>query len=105
MRLAEQELADRLAAARQQLSVAIEDRTTAEAALADNERRLAADARAAAQRADQLARLRSQVESATSRANAAREEAGRLGEAQAQARARSEQAQVEYAALDRKSVV
>ena len=99
LRLAEQELAERLAAARQQLSVAIEDRTTAEAALADNERRLAADARAAAQRADQLARLRSQVESATSRANAAREEAGRLGEAQAQARARSEQAQVEYAAL------
>jgi chromosome segregation protein len=95
----EKELADRLAAARQQLTTAIAGRTKAEAALADNERRLAADARAAAQRADQLARLRSQAESAASRATAAEEEAGRLSEAQAQARARAEQAQVEYAAL------
>jgi chromosome segregation protein len=95
----ERELADRLAASRQQLTVAVASRTTAEAALADNERRLAADAKAAAQRADRLARLRSQVEAATSRATAAQEEAGRLADAQAQARARAEQAQVEYAAL------
>ena len=99
LRAQERELAERLAAARQQLSTAIAGRTKAEAALADNERRLAADARAAAQRADRLARLRSQVEAATSRAAAAQEEAGRLAEAQAQARARAEQAQVEYAAL------
>jgi chromosome segregation protein len=95
----ERELAARLAEARQQLTVAVASRTKAEAALADNERRLAADAKAAAQRADRLARLRSQVEAATSRAAAAQEEAGRLAEAQAQARARAEQAQVEYAAL------
>jgi chromosome segregation protein len=95
----ERELAERLALARQQLSAAVASRTMAEAALADNERRLAADAKAAAQRADRLARLRSQVEAATSRATAAQEEAGRLAEAQAQARARAEQAQVEYAAL------
>ncbi len=99
LREQEKELAQRLAAARQQLTTAIAGRTRAEAALTDNERRLAADAKAAAQRADQLARLRSQAESATSRATAAQEEAGRLGEAQAQARARAEQAQVEYAAL------
>ncbi len=99
LRAQERELAERLAAARQQLTVAVASRTMAEAALADNERRLAADAKAAAQRADRLARLRSQVESATSRATAAQEEAGRLAEAQAQARARAEQAQVEYAAL------
>ncbi len=99
LRAQEQELADRLAEARQQLTAAVASRTLAEAALADNERRLAADAKAAAQRADRLARLRSQVESATSRATAAQEEAGRLAEAQAQARARAEQAQVEYAAL------
>ncbi len=99
LRAQEQELAERLAAARQQLTAAVASRTLAEAALADNERRLAADARAAAQRADWLARLRSQVEAATSRATAAQEEAGRLAEAQAQARARAEQAQVEYAAL------
>ena len=99
LRAQEQELAERLATARQQLTTAIAGRTMAEAALADNERRLAADAKAAAERADRLARLRSQVEAAASRAAAAQEEAGRLAEAQAQARARAEQAQVEYAAL------
>ena len=99
LRAQERELAERLAEARQQLTTAIAGRTKAESALADNERRLAADARAAAQRAERLARLRSQVEAATSRAAAAQEEAGRLAEAQAQGRARAEQAQVEYAAL------
>ena len=99
LRAQERELAERLAVAREQLAAAVADRTRAENALADNERRLAADAKAAAQRADRLARLRSQAESAASRAAAAAEEAGRLAEAQAQARARSEQAQVEYAAL------
>ena len=99
LRAQERELAARLAEARQQLTVAVASRTKAEAALAENERRLAADAKAAAQRADRLARLRSQVEAATSRAAAAQEETGRLTEAQSQARARAEQAQVEYAAL------
>jgi len=99
LRARERELAERLTVARQQLSTAIAGRTRAESALADNEQRLAADAKAAAQRADRLARLRSQVEAATSRVAAAQEETGRLAEAQAQARARAEQAQVEYAAL------
>jgi chromosome segregation protein len=99
LRAKEDELADRLAAARSQLASAVGDRIRAEAALAENERRLAADARAAALRAELLARLRSQVEAATSRAAAAEEEAGRLAEAQSQAKARAEQAQVEYAAL------
>jgi chromosome segregation protein len=99
LRAQERQLAERLAAARQQLTVAVASRTRAEAALAENEKRLAADAKAAAQRAESLARLRSQVEAAASRAGAAQEEAGRLAEAQAQARARAEQAQVEYAAL------
>ncbi|HEY2080572.1 MAG TPA: AAA family ATPase [Streptosporangiaceae bacterium] len=99
LRTQEQELADRLSAARQQLGIAITDRTKAENALAENERRLAADAKAAAQRAEQLARLRGQAEAAASRAAAAQDEAGRLAEALAQAKARAEQAQVEYAAL------
>jgi chromosome segregation protein len=99
LRAQEKDLSARLATARQQLTAAVSSRTRAEAALAENERRLAADAKAAAQRAEQLARLRSQVESAISRANAAQEEAGRLAEALAQARAQAEQAQVEYAAL------
>jgi chromosome segregation protein len=99
LRAQEQELAERLSAARQQLAVAVADRTKAESALAENERRLAADAKAAAQRADLLARLRGQAEAAASRAAAAQDEAGRLAEALAQAKARAEQAQVEYAAL------
>jgi chromosome segregation protein len=99
LRAQEKDLTARLTATRQQLTTAVSGRTKAEGALAENERRLAADAKAAAQRAEQLARLRSQVESATSRANAAQEEAGRLADALAQARARAEQAQVEYAAL------
>jgi len=99
LRAQEQELAERLSAARQQLAVAVADRTKAENALAENERRLAADAKAAAQRADLLARLRGQAEAAASRAAAAQDEAGRLGDALAQAKARAEQAQVEYAAL------
>jgi chromosome segregation protein len=99
LRSQERELSGRLTVARGQLTGAVASRTRAEAALAENERRLAADAKAATQRAEQLARLRSQVESAASRASAAQEEAGRLGEALAQARARAEQAQVEYAAL------
>ncbi len=99
LRAQERELAERLTATRRQLSTAIADRTRAENALAENERRLAADAKAAAQRAERIARLRSQAEAAASRAAAAQEEAGRLAEAQAQARARAEQAQVEYAAL------
>jgi chromosome segregation protein len=99
LRTQEQELAERLSAARQQLSIAVTDRTRAENRLAENERRLAADAKAAAQRAELLARLRGQAEAAASRAAAAQDEAGRLAEALAQAKARAEQAQVEYAAL------
>jgi chromosome segregation protein len=99
LRAQERELAERLSAARQQLAVAVAGRTKAENALAENERRLAADAKAAAQRADLLARLRGQAEAAASRAAAAQDEAGRLAEALAQAKARAEQAQVEYAAL------
>jgi chromosome segregation protein len=95
----ERELADRLSRARKQLISAVARRQQVEAALAENERRLAADAKSAAQRADRLARLASQVEAALSRAGAAQEEAGRLAELAEQARARAEQAQVEYAAL------
>jgi chromosome segregation protein len=99
LREQESELAARLAAARQQLAGAVASRTRAEAALAENERRFAADATAATQRAEMLARLRGRVETAASRAAAAEEEASRLAEALTQARARAEQAQVEYAAL------
>jgi chromosome segregation protein len=99
--LREQEaaLGQRLAAARDQLAAAVAARTGAEALLAETERKIAADARAAAQRAEQLARLRGQVQGARSRLAAAQEEAGRLAEALAQARSRAEQAQHEYGTL------
>ena len=77
LRAQERQLADRLAGARQQLTASVAGRTRAEAALAENEKRLAADAKAAAQRAESLARIRSQVEAAASRSGAAQEEAGR----------------------------
>jgi chromosome segregation protein len=95
----ERELTERLAAVREQLAATVTDRQAAEAALADNERRLAADAKAAAQRADRISRLRAQVEAAMSRAAAAEDEAGRLAEAAAQARAQAERTLLEHAAL------
>jgi chromosome segregation protein len=95
----ERELGERLSAAREQLTGTVASREAAEAAQAENERRLAAAARAAAQRADRLARLRGQVEAALSREGAAAEEGARLSAAADQARVRAEQAQAEHTAL------
>jgi chromosome segregation protein len=99
--LREQEAAldERLAEAREQLGTVVAERTAAEGALAETERRLAAESRAAAQRAERLSRLRSQVGAARSRLAAAQEEAGRLSAAHEQARSRAEQAQQEYGEL------
>jgi chromosome segregation protein len=99
--LREQEAAlqQRLAAARDQLGAVVDRRTAAEGVLAETERRLAADARAAAARAERLARLRGQVGAARSRLAAAQEEAGRLTAAHEQARSRAEHAQHEYGQL------
>jgi chromosome segregation protein len=68
----------------------------AESALAAAERRLADAARAAAGRAERLARLRGMVDAAASRAAATSEEIDRLTAAAEQARARAERAQQEY---------
>jgi chromosome segregation protein len=99
LREQEDELRERLAAARDQLGAVVARRTQAETALAETERRLAAESRAAVQRAERLARLRSQVGAARSRLAAAQEEAGRLTSAHEQARSRAEQAQHEYGEL------
>jgi chromosome segregation protein len=99
LREQEDELQQRLASARDQLGEVVAGRTSAEASLAETERRLAAESRAAAQRAERLARLRSQVGAARSRLAAAQEEAGRLATAHEQARSRAEQAQHEYGEL------
>ncbi len=74
-------------------------RTSAEAALAEAERKIAADAREAAERAERLARLRGQAGAARSRLAAAQEEAGRLASVLAAARARAERAQQQYGEL------
>jgi chromosome segregation protein len=99
LREEEAALRQRLAAARDQLGVVVAGRTAAETALTETERRLAAESRAAAQRAERLGRLRSQVGAARSKLTAAQEEAARLATAHEQARSRAEQAQHEYGQL------
>jgi chromosome segregation protein len=96
--LREQEavLGERLETTRAQLTAAIGARETAEADLAEAERRLAAQAREAAARAEQLARLRGQVGAARSRVAAAQEEEGRLADALDQAQSRARLALQEY---------
>ena len=89
-------LTERLAAGREALSAAVAERSAAEAALAATERRLADAARAAAGRAERLARLRGMVDAAASRSAATQEEIGRLTAAAEQARARAERARLEY---------
>jgi chromosome segregation protein len=104
--LREQEtvLGERLETAREQLAEVTQQRTAAEAALAEEERRLAASARAETARAERLARLRAQAGAARSKASAAAEEAGRLADAFAQARSRADQAEREYEELQEQCV-
>jgi chromosome segregation protein len=99
--LREQEagLREELDVGRDQLGEVVAERSAAEAALAETERRLAAESRAAAQRAERLAQLRNQVGASRSRVAAAQEEAGRLNAAYEQALARAEQAQRDHAEL------
>jgi chromosome segregation protein len=89
-------LTERLGDGREALSAAVAERSAAEAALSATERRLADAARAAAGRAERLARLRGMVDAAGSRSAATQEEIGRLTAAAEQARARAERARLEY---------
>ncbi len=99
LRETERALGERLGSAREHLSAAVATRSAAESALAETERKIAADARQAAERAELLARLRGQAGAARSRLAAAQEEAGRLASGLAAARARAEQAQQQYGEL------
>jgi chromosome segregation protein len=96
--LREQEavLGERLETAREQLAAVTAERTAAETALAEEERRLALAARAETKRAEQLARLGAQVGAARSKAAAADEEAGRLADSLDQAKSRADLAEREY---------
>ncbi len=99
LREQERALGERLRAARDQLATAVSARTAAETALVETERKIAADAKAAAERAERLARMRGQAGAARSRLAAAQEEAGRLATVLTAARARAERAQQQYADL------
>ena len=92
-------LTTRLAGGREVLTVAVAERTAAEAELRATERRLADSARAAATRAERVARLREQVGAADSRSVAAREEMDRLEVAAEQAQDRAARAAQEYESL------
>jgi len=96
LREEEDGLTTRLGAGRDRLAAAVTERTAAEADLAAIERRMADDAKAAAARADRLARLRAQVGAISSREAAAAEELERLTASAEQARARADQAQQEH---------
>ncbi|GAA1822904.1 chromosome segregation protein SMC [Actinomadura chokoriensis] len=82
------------------LADAVEQRTGVEEALAAEERRLQAAARAAADRREELARTRGRVEALRSKAQAGRSEIGRLTEAREEAEQRAEDARVEFEAFE-----
>ncbi|REE99082.1 chromosome segregation protein SMC [Thermomonospora umbrina] len=86
--------------AQEGLSVTVETRAEAEDALREEERRLQAAARAAADRREGLARLRGRVEALRSKAQAGESEIGRLAEARAEAEERAEAARAEFEAYD-----
>jgi chromosome segregation protein len=96
LREEEEGLNERLAAGRQVLAAAAAERAAAEAQLAAAERRQAEGAKAAAARANRVARLREQVGAADSRSAAAREEMDRLEVSAAEARERATGAQDQY---------
>ncbi|MFF5259244.1 chromosome segregation protein SMC [Actinomadura viridis] len=82
------------------LSTAVEERSGAEEALAAEERRLQAAARAAADRREELGRLRGRVEALRSKAQAGRSEIGRLAEARDEAEQRVHTARAEHEAFE-----
>jgi chromosome segregation protein len=96
LREEEEGLTTRLEAGREVLTVAVAERTAAEAELTATERRLAEGARTAAARAGRVARLREQVGAADSRSAAGQEEMDRLEVSAAEARQRAARAQAEY---------
>ncbi|KAB2337916.1 chromosome segregation protein SMC [Actinomadura rudentiformis] len=86
--------------AQEGLAGAVEERSVAEDALAQEERRLQSAARAAADRREELARLRGRVDALRSKAQAGESEIGRLAEARAEAEQRAGAAQAEFEAYE-----
>ncbi|WP_067482389.1 chromosome segregation protein SMC [Actinomadura hibisca] len=82
------------------LARAVEERSGGEEALTVEERRLQAAARAAADRREELARLRGRVEALRSKAQAGQSEIGRLAEARAEAGQRADTARQEFESFE-----
>ncbi|GAA4915939.1 chromosome segregation protein SMC [Streptomonospora salina] len=95
-RAQEEELQYRLDDARENLESAVAERTAAEEALKTEEERVAAAARAAADRREGLAKLRGRVDALRSRLAASEAEVERLDTAAVEARERAEAARAEY---------
>ena len=96
----EQEIGAEVEAHRAALEEAVTARRAAEDAAAEEERRVAGLQRAAADRREGLARLHGQVNALRSRAAAADDEIGRLGQAREEVLARAERAQHDFTALE-----
>jgi len=91
-----------VASQRALLDAAVNARKSAEDAAAEEERRVAALVRAAADRREGLARLVGQVNALKSRAAGADDEVGRITAARTEALARAERAQRDFTALETK---
>jgi chromosome segregation protein len=99
-RVAEAEIDAEVTAQRTALDAAVNARKAAEDAAAEEDRRIAALHRAAADRREGLARLTGQVNALKTRAAAADEEMGRLALAREEATARADRAQRDYTSLE-----
>ncbi|MBZ5737058.1 chromosome segregation protein SMC [Nocardioides mangrovi] len=102
VRQQEEAIAAEVDAHRTGLEQAVAARRTAEDAAAEEDRRVAALQRAAADRREGLARLHGQVNALKSRAAAADEEVGRLTLAREEAVARADRAQRDFTSLETK---
>jgi chromosome segregation protein len=96
----EAQLAEQITAARGALDTALDNRGVAEQAADAEEKRLQAEARAAADRRAGVARLSGQLEGLRRRAAAAEAEIARLSEAREGALRRAEQAEREFTVLE-----
>ncbi len=96
----EQRITAEVDAHRAALEQAVTGRRTAEDAAAEEDRKIAALQRAAADRREGLARLHGQVNTLRSRATSADEEVGRLGLAREEAVARADRAQRDFTSLE-----
>ena len=100
VRQQEQQIDAEVGERRTALEAAVTARREAEDAAAEEDRRVAGLQRAAADRREGLARLHGQVNALRSRARAAEEEIGRLGQAREDAEARAARAQRDFTALE-----